>query len=121
MPLDTRRAAWKCLKSKSRLVNCSGSHNPMRVFAPHAVDPDRSARRDQKARAPLPGPASHVLAFHGGSALQRESKCDCGGGCPGCQSTLPVQMKLSVSQPRDIHEQEADRVADQIMGMAEPT
>lgn len=36
------------------------------------------------------------------------------GGVP------PVQAKLSVSQPSDPYEQEADRVADQVMRMPEP-
>ena len=30
------------------------------------------------------------------------------------------QAKLSVSRPDDIYEQEADRVADQVMRMADP-
>jgi hypothetical protein len=34
---------------------------------------------------------------------------------------LPVQAKLSVSQPGDVYEEEADRVADHVMRMAEPT
>ena len=53
--------------------------------------------------------------------LQRKADCACGGGCPRCASELPVQTKLSVSQPGDVYEQEADRVADQVMRMAEPT
>ncbi len=31
-----------------------------------------------------------------------------------------VQAKLRIGQPGDIYEQEADRVADQVMGMPEP-
>jgi hypothetical protein len=41
--------------------------------------------------------------------------CACGGGCPRCQNNSPIQTKLAVSQPGDSYEQEADRVADQIM------
>jgi hypothetical protein len=31
-----------------------------------------------------------------------------------------IQAKLRIGQPNDIYEQEADRVADQVMRMAEP-
>lgn len=41
--------------------------------------------------------------------------CPCGGGCPRC-----IQAKLNVSQPGDPYEQEADRIAEQIMRMPEP-
>lgn len=33
---------------------------------------------------------------------------------------LPLQPKLAISTPGDIYEQEADRVADQVMRMPEP-
>ncbi len=56
-----------------------------------------------------------------GVLLQRRSACACGGGCPMCQSNLPIQTKLAVSQPGDIYEQEADQVAEQVTQMAEPT
>jgi hypothetical protein len=60
-----------------------------------------------------------------GTVIQR--KCACGGTCAACssQGTLhdhsgePVRFKLSVSQPGDIHEQEADRVADAVLRMPE--
>lgn len=52
---------------------------------------------------------------------RREGQCPCGGGCPRCQSELPIQTKLAVSQPGDIYEQEGDRVAEQVMRMPEPT
>lgn len=62
-------------------------------------------------------------------ALQR--KCACGGApgptgeCTACRrkrmhgaKPLPLQPKLTVNQPNDQYEQEADRVADQVMRMA---
>ena len=49
--------------------------------------------------------------------VQSKSGCACGGGCPRCVSKLPVQTKLAVSEPEDIYEQEADRVAEQVMRM----
>jgi Domain of unknown function (DUF4157) len=51
--------------------------------------------------------------------LQR--KCACGGGCPRCQEELGIQAKLKISEPGDKYEQEADRVADEVMRMPEPS
>jgi hypothetical protein len=53
-----------------------------------------------------------------GAVLQR--KCACGEGCPHCQEELGIQTKLKISEPGDRYEQEADRVADQVMRMPEP-
>lgn len=39
----------------------------------------------------------------------------------GSQKFGIVQAKLTINQPNDIYEQEADRVADQVMRMPEPT
>jgi len=50
--------------------------------------------------------------------LQRKSNCACGGGCPSCAeeaASETIQTKLQVSNPNDPYEQEADRVADQVM------
>ena len=49
--------------------------------------------------------------------IQRLPSCACGGGCPRC---TPVQTKLKIGQPGDRYEQEADRVADQVMRMPDP-
>jgi hypothetical protein len=43
--------------------------------------------------------------------------CACGGGCPRCQSKSPLQAKLAVSEPGDMYEREADRVADEVTRM----
>lgn len=55
--------------------------------------------------------------------IQRKSACACGGGCPRCASEShhpSVQTKLTVSTPGDQYEQEADRVADQVVRMDGP-
>ncbi len=39
---------------------------------------------------------------------------------PTSSRAMPLQRKLTVNQPGDIYEQEADRVADQVMRMPEP-
>jgi len=51
--------------------------------------------------------------------LQR--KCACGGGCPRCQDEQGIQTKLKISEPGDKYEQEADRIADEVMRMPEPS
>jgi Domain of unknown function (DUF4157) len=51
--------------------------------------------------------------------LQRQ--CACGGGCPRCQDELGIQTKLKISEPGDKYEQEADRIADEVMRMPEPS
>ena len=64
-----------------------------------------------------------------GLVLQR--KCACGGSsgltgsCTECETKKllgqPLQEKLRINEPGDQYEQEADRVADQVMRMKEPT
>jgi hypothetical protein len=49
------------------------------------------------------------------SVIQRVPLCACDGGCPRCLS--PVQAKLTIGKPNDEYEQEADRVAEQVMSM----
>lgn len=57
-----------------------------------------------------------------------QRKSDCGGICPACQSNRPdlqtspyVQAKLRVGPPDDNYEREANRVADKVMRMPEPS
>lgn len=52
--------------------------------------------------------------------LQRKSSCACGGSCPSCKTknTLDektLQKKLTIGASNDPLEQEADRVADQVL------
>lgn len=51
----------------------------------------------------------------------RKTLCACGGGCPRCQGSLQLQAKLKIGQPDDKYEQEADRVAEQVMSMPDPS
>ena len=76
-----------------------------------------------------------VSSLSQGGILQR--KCGCGkqttggGTCGQCQrkqksvghagvKALPVQTKLTIGQPGDKYEQEADRIAEKVMRMPEP-
>jgi len=52
--------------------------------------------------------------------IQCKASCACGGGCPRCQSRSRFQAKLKIGQPNDRYEQEADRVANQVMRMPDP-
>lgn len=51
---------------------------------------------------------------------RKENACACGGGCPKCLGNLGIQPKLTIGAPNDKYEQEADRVADQVMRMPAP-
>ena len=50
--------------------------------------------------------------------IQRKSGCACGGVCPSCRARgHELQPKLKIGAANDKYEQEADRVADQVMRM----
>jgi hypothetical protein len=53
-------------------------------------------------------------------ALQRYAPCACGGECPRCRGEAAIQPKLAVGELGDVFEQEADRIADQVMRMPDP-
>ncbi|MCP4147457.1 MAG: DUF4157 domain-containing protein [bacterium] len=54
-----------------------------------------------------------VTAFPGTKhSLQRKQECPCDGGCPVCTG---LQSKLTIGKPNDKYEQEADRVAAQVV------
>lgn len=48
---------------------------------------------------------------------RKENTCACGGGCPHCQAKTD---RLTVSQPHDRAEIEADQIADKVMHMPGP-
>ena len=63
-------------------------------------------------------------------SVMLQLKCACGGSsgltgsCTECEKKKlvgqPLQKKLRINEPSDEYEQEADRVAEQVMRMAEP-
>jgi len=79
-----------------------------------------STTRSTGRSAPLPlhrRPAPPVMpAPHAPQRLQTTS-CACGGECPRCRDAPAIHAKLAVGEPGDAFEQEADRVADQVMRM----
>lgn len=65
---------------------------------------------------PIPPRAKSVSVFSSSDMVtQRKPSCACGGGCPRCKEELNLQPKLSIGQPYDKYEQEAHRVAWQVM------
>jgi hypothetical protein len=72
-------------------------------------------------------PAADVIAVSRVTPSMLQRACSCGqhsiagGECEGCRKTPDgLQAKLTVSQPEDEHELEADRVADAVMRMNDP-
>lgn len=68
-----------------------------------------------KKRTPLHRKTS--LLFILNATVQTKALCPCDGGCPRCRA---IQPKLTIGKPNDKYEQEADRVADQVMKMPDP-
>ena len=75
-------------------------------------------RRDDPVRTQA-APRSLQRASWDPVALSPEGHCACGGGCPRCDERRTVQAKLRVGQVGDSYEQEADRVAAQVMSHAQ--
>lgn len=69
--------------------------------------------RKHKVKEQIPGTAEAPIFSSPDIAIQRKPSCPCGGGCPRCRGA--IQPKLKINQPGDIYEQEADRVAEQVM------
>jgi len=91
----------------------------------------RSSKPGRTALRPgrVAGPLAEGQRAIGNQAMQRFSEscplrlpspsvCPFGGACHSCRA--PVQAKLKIGQPGDRYEQEADRVADEVMRMPEP-
>lgn len=79
-----------------------------------ARKPGRGVKRHGKS-LPIVEPVSRPNSF-----IQRKPVCSCGGTCPKCRHDFGIQPKLKIGAPNDKYEQEADRVADQVMRMPEP-
>jgi hypothetical protein len=95
----------------------------MKAVALQSTFDNATARRQHKAVS-LPVPVSpwfiRPTSALDGPVIQRKATCACGGDCPRCaeESLDPnIQTKLAISAPGDQYEREADRVAEQIMGM----
>jgi cell wall-associated NlpC family hydrolase len=69
---------------------------------------------------PLPFEHNSGSLVSGRPLVQRKAACHCGGECSHCQEDAKRQSKIAVSTPGDQYEQEADRIADQVMRMQGP-
>lgn len=79
-----------------------------------SADKSRTAVRPSIAQATQQSAATTALPV-----IQRKLDCACDGGCPRCSSGI-IQPKLTIGQPNDKYEQEADSVADRVMRMPDP-
>jgi hypothetical protein len=93
----------------------------MRSLATKQPSNQDSARQKPVRANPAPVAQSLSIGLTGSAMLQRKPDCACGGGCPRCQEAALLQTKLKISEPGDEYEQEADRVAEQVMRMPEPS
>ncbi len=113
----TRRTDVPTAKAKSAPKAAS---NSLRIGNPNDVfeqDADRVA--DQVMAGASGGRAWSLSEIHPGVALQR--KCACGnttgvaGACEECEHKKSFQAKMAVGASNDPLEQEADRIADQVL------
>jgi len=92
----------------------------MKAFAAKSPSNDTSTKSAGVKHRHTPGPKS-VPSFTGTNTfIQTKSICPCDGGCPRCSNGGVIQPKLTIGAPNDKYEQEADRVADQVMRMPDP-
>lgn len=91
----------------------------MKLFARKRSSKDASTRKHSPPKfTRVPTQKSAPVQTSNNSFVQRQLICPCDGGCPRCAPV--IQLKLTIGQPNDIYEQEAGRVADEVMRMPEP-
>lgn len=86
------------------------------VLARHSPEPSRTSMPATLSRQapPTPGqPAPHAPG-------RPADRCACGGSCPRCGGTSPLQAKLAISDPEDRFEREADQVASAVLARSAP-
>ncbi|WP_287130124.1 DUF4157 domain-containing protein [Candidatus Cyanaurora vandensis] len=74
---------------------------------------NQAVLRSKKNLTPLPPSRSGLI----------QRKCACGNGagtCAQCQQQVSLQTKLRISEPGDPYEQEADRIAGEVISVPEP-
>jgi Domain of unknown function (DUF4157) len=90
----------------------------MKAIAPALMPTKKSAAPPQLAEQQSDAQNTDSFA----NDTQQSASCACGGDCPNCNSKKKtssgiLQKKLRIGASDDIYEQEADRVADQILAM----
>jgi hypothetical protein len=97
----------------------------IRAAALHSTAGSEPARKQRAAIHPAHIPVwfARTASMLDGTMIQRKSGCSCGGGCPTCSDELDdlhVQTKLEINAPGEQFEQEADRMAEQVMRISKP-
>src|SRR5262245_51170286 len=87
----------------------------MRAMQVAAGSKERGRRQDWRPRRPpgidplrAPAPARQVA---------HRTACACGGSCPRCRGKSPVEANLTIGEPGDAFELEADRLAARVLNM----
>lgn len=113
-------------------------HTKAAPLPAHELHPQLASLTDRRPASIRQQPAANLQATYGNQAVLRalkrpspsagaiiQRKCACGsaagmdGECDTCRKKrLGLQTKLKVNEPGDVYEQEADRVADQVMAAA---
>jgi hypothetical protein len=87
------------------------------TFATQSKKESSAPSKKQKAAAiSIQSAAPPALSFSLGldTVIQRKESCACGGGCPRCQNPTTIRPNLSISNPGDAAELEADHVASRV-------
>ncbi len=78
------------------------------------------AQINRRRSAPVRAPRYKPIPIRAAATSVKSDSCACGGGCPKYLRNSDIQAKLKIGAPNDKYEQEADRVAEQVMRMPEP-
>jgi hypothetical protein len=90
----------------------------MKTLARNPSARESLSRRNSQPRQ-MSSPEARISTFAPSPpVIQRVSVCPCDGGCPRCAAA--IQPKLTIGRRNDKYEQEADRIADEVMRMPEP-
>jgi hypothetical protein len=93
----------------------------MKAVAVKSLSNDTLTRNRQGTNHQHTPVKKSVSMFPGSVPLiQRKSICPCDGGCPRCTNGGEIQPKLTIGQPNDKYEQEADRATERVMRILNP-
>ena len=82
--------------------------------------PSRPARKRVQRRSETQAGGDTAAPGRSLGALPLQRRCACGGRCPGCadKKREGLQTRLEIGDPDDAFEQEAERVAEQVVAAA---
>jgi Domain of unknown function (DUF4157) len=111
------------------LENVPEAIPPLQRYLGNSYVQAMTATGGETPQAPAVSPIVHSVPRRPIKSGLLQRKCACGGAagmsgeCEECskQKRLGLQTKLTVNQPGDIYEREADRVADQVLATSAHT